>query len=59
MAVRGVDQAARVYFGKELKDLTLAEAATIAGTIQSPTRYSPIRQTDAARALYSGDDGPR
>jgi len=49
-AVRGVDQAARVYFGKELKDLTLAEAATIAGMIQSPARYSPIRQNDIARA---------
>src|SRR5205085_78384 len=50
LAVRGVDQAARVYFGKELKDLSLAEAATIAGMIQSPTRYSPVRQNDAARA---------
>src|SRR5213080_2708678 len=50
LAVRGVDQAARVYFGKELKDITLAEAATIAGMIQSPTRYSPVRQSDAARA---------
>src|SRR3989475_6567931 len=50
LAVRGVDQAARVYFGKELKDITLAEAATIAGMIQSPTRYSPVRQNDAARA---------
>src|SRR5574341_547836 len=30
VAVRGVDQAARVYFGKELKDLSLGEAATIA-----------------------------
>lgn len=49
-AVRGVDQAARVYFGKELKDLTLPEAATIAGMIQSPTRYSPIRQNEASRA---------
>src|ERR1041385_2904807 len=49
-AVRGVDQAARVYFGKELKDLTLPEAATIAGMIQSPTRYSPIRQSEASRA---------
>src|SRR5204863_6037121 len=49
-AVRGVDQAARVYFGKELKDLTLPEAATIAGLIQSPTHYSPIRRNDAARA---------
>jgi len=50
LAVRGVDQAARVYFGKELKDLTLGEAATIAGMIQSPTRYSPVRQNDGARA---------
>ncbi|PYS74415.1 MAG: hypothetical protein DMF73_03670 [Acidobacteria bacterium] len=50
LAVRGVDQAARVYFGKKLKDITLAEAATIAGLIQSPTRYSPVRQNDAARA---------
>src|SRR5437660_738079 len=29
LAVRGVDQAAHVYFGKELKNLTLSEAATI------------------------------
>jgi penicillin-binding protein 1B len=50
VAVRGVDQAAHIYFGKELKDLTLPEAATIAGMIQSPTRYSPIRQPEAARA---------
>ena len=50
LAVRGVAQAARVYFGKELKDLTLAEAATIAGMIQSPTRYSPVRQNEGARA---------
>ena len=50
VAVRGVDSAAHVYFGKQLKDLTLAEAATIAGMIQSPTRYSPVRQVEAARA---------
>lgn len=50
MAVRGIDQAARVFFGKELNDLTLAEAATLAGMIQSPTRYSPVRHNDAARA---------
>ena len=48
-SVRGVDQAAHVYFGKDLKDLTLAEAATIAGMIQSPTHYSPMRQNAAAR----------
>lgn len=50
IAVRGVDQAARIYFGKELKDLTLPEAATIAGMIQSPARYSPIRQNESARS---------
>src|SRR6266513_317653 len=50
LVVRGVDQAARVYFGKELKDLTLAEAATIAGMIQSPARYSPVRENGATRA---------
>jgi len=50
VGVRGVDQAARVFFGKDLKDLSLPEAATIAGMIQSPSRYSPVRHSDAARA---------
>jgi len=49
VAVRGVDQAARVYFGKELKDLTLDEAATLAGMIQGPSRYSPIQHNEEAR----------
>src|SRR6185503_5737668 len=48
LAVRGVDQAARVFFGKELKNLSLAEAATLAGMIQSPARYSPVRHNDEA-----------
>jgi penicillin-binding protein 1B len=50
MAVRGVPQAARVFFGKDLKDLSLNEVATIAGMIQSPSRYSPVRHNEAARA---------
>jgi penicillin-binding protein 1B len=50
LAVRGVDQAARVYFGKHLSELTLGEAATIAGMIQSPARYSPLVHNDAASA---------
>lgn len=49
IAVRGVRQAARVFFGKELKDLSLAESATIAGMIQSPGRYAPDRHQDFAR----------
>src|SRR5690349_857060 len=50
VAVRGVKEAAKVFYGKELRDLTLAEAATLAGTIQSPARYSPVRHVDDARA---------
>jgi penicillin-binding protein 1B len=50
ISVRGVEQAAHIYFGKELKDLTLAESATIAGMIQSPNRYAPDRHADAATA---------
>src|SRR5881227_311823 len=49
IAARGVGVAARVYFGKELKDLTVGEAATIAGMIQSPTRYSPVRENEASQ----------
>jgi penicillin-binding protein 1B len=50
LAVRGVDQAARVFFGKDLKEVTLAEAATLAGMIQSPSRYSPVSHSEAAQA---------
>src|SRR5207244_10380294 len=50
VAARGVKEAARIYFGKELKDLSLAEAATIAGMIQGPSRYSPLRHAEATQA---------
>jgi len=50
VAVRGVQEAARIYFVKELKDLTLSEAATLAGMIQSPAHYSPVRHPDEARS---------
>ncbi len=50
VAARGVEQAALMYFGKELKALTLGEAATIAGMIQGPSRYSPERHREAAQA---------
>ncbi|PYS69715.1 MAG: hypothetical protein DMF69_16170, partial [Acidobacteria bacterium] len=49
VGIRGVAQAARIFFGKELKDLSLAEAATIAGLIQSPARYAPDRHAEASR----------
>ncbi|HEX8845645.1 MAG TPA: PBP1A family penicillin-binding protein [Pyrinomonadaceae bacterium] len=50
VSVRGVEQAAHIFFGKELKDLSLAETATIAGMIQSPNRYAPDRHPEAAVA---------
>ena len=49
VAVRGMKEAAQIYFGRELKDLSLAEAATLAGMIQSPANYSPVRHPDASR----------
>ena len=49
IAVRGIKEAARIYYGKELRDLTLAEAATLAGMIQSPAHYSPVRHPEDAR----------
>lgn len=50
VAARGVEQAALIYFGKALKNLSLSEAATIAGMIQWPSRYSPERKREAAQA---------
>jgi 1A family penicillin-binding protein len=37
----GAEAAARMYYGKTAKDLTLSEAATLAGIPQKPTYYSP------------------
>ncbi|HEX6045642.1 MAG TPA: PBP1A family penicillin-binding protein, partial [Pyrinomonadaceae bacterium] len=49
-SVRGVKEAARVFYGKDLNQLSIAEAATLAGMIQSPARYSPVRHPEAAQA---------
>ncbi|MBU3935118.1 transglycosylase domain-containing protein, partial [Patescibacteria group bacterium] len=38
----GVEVAARGYFNKEVKDLSLAESALLAGLPGSPTKYSPF-----------------
>lgn len=38
----GVEAASQTYFGKSAKDLTLAQAALLAGLPQSPTYYSPF-----------------
>lgn len=45
----GVGAAAQVYFGKDIKDLTLSEIAIIAGLPQAPSLLNPVRSPSAAR----------
>lgn len=45
----GVEAASRYYFGKSAKQLTLAEAALLAGIVQRPADQSPFRNPDLAR----------
>ena len=44
----GADAAARHYFDKSARDLTLGEAALIAGLLKAPSRLSPARDAKAA-----------
>lgn len=44
----GVESAARTYFGKSCGNLTIAEAALIAGLVPAPSRYSPTRDLNQA-----------
>jgi len=44
----GVEVASQKYFGKSVSELTLPEAATIAGLVRNPGYYSPITNRDAA-----------
>jgi penicillin-binding protein 1B len=46
-AVHGVAEAARLFFAKDVSNLSLAEAATIAGIIQSPGHWSPFPRARA------------
>jgi penicillin-binding protein 1A len=46
----GVAAAAQEYFGKNVEELTLAEAALLAGLPQAPSRYSPFRHWPRAKA---------
>ena len=50
LAVRGVGAAARVYFRKEIHQLTPAEAALLAGMVRAPNSYSPVVNPERARA---------
>ena len=47
-AISGFAEASRAYFNKDLKDITLPEAALLAGIIQGPSRLSPYRHPERA-----------
>ena len=49
-ATHGVAQGARALFGKDLDNITLGEAATMAGIIQAPHTNAPGRHPERARA---------
>ena len=44
----GVETASQAYFGKHAKDLSLPEAALLAGLIRSPNRFSPLKNPEGA-----------
>ncbi|WP_420959895.1 transglycosylase domain-containing protein [Brucella sp. IR073] len=46
----GIAAASEFYFGKNIKDVSLAEAAMLAGLFKSPTKYAPHVNLPAARA---------
>ncbi len=63
-AIRGFGEAAQAYFGKDVRDLTLPEAAFLAGMIRAPNRYAdsdrhPERAAEARDRVLEAmvDDG--
>ena len=51
----GIESAAHIYFGKSIKDLTLAEVAILAGLPQAPSHYTPYLYPNLAkqRQIYT------
>ncbi len=48
-SIGGFGEAARAYFGKDVSQLTTAEAALLAGMVQRPSYYNPARYPERAR----------
>ena len=48
--IRGFGEAAQAFFGKDIKQLSLPEAATLAGLIQEPSARNPFHWPDRAKA---------
>lgn len=48
--ILGFGEASKMYFGKDISQLSLPESATLAGLIQNPSRRNPVRWPDRAKA---------
>lgn len=56
----GIEEASKTYFNKNAKDITISEAAMLAGLTKAPSRYSPFinpqfavnRKNEVLRAMY-------
>ncbi len=48
-AIHGIARAARFYFGKDVKELTVADGALLAALIQGPNALSPFKHADKAK----------
>lgn len=48
-SVSGVEEASRLYFAKNVSQLTLGECALLAGMIKQPSKYNPITNPEGAR----------
>ncbi|HKD47468.1 MAG TPA: PBP1A family penicillin-binding protein [Rhizomicrobium sp.] len=46
----GIEAASERFFGKHASELSLIEAAMLAGSVKAPTRYNPLSDTDASLA---------
>ncbi len=49
-AIRGFGEASQAYFGKNIRSLSIPEAATLAGLIQEPSYRNPVKWPERARA---------
>jgi penicillin-binding protein 1B len=48
-SIHGFGEGSRLYFGKELRDITLPEAALLAGLVQRPSYFNPFRYPERAK----------
>ena len=49
LAIHGIARAARFYFGKEVRELSVADGALLAAMIQGPSALSPFRHAEKAK----------